>query len=120
MIERAPAGIRVIPRFHARLRGDAAFAARVVALRKANADNAPSGCMDLGELLGMGSVPIGAKQGDLILWNSLLPHGTLRNDSDQPRRAMFVSMSPVERLVSTARAHLKRTSSRPLTYSSAI
>ena len=36
---------------------------------------------------------------DMIVWNSLLPHGTGRNTAAEPRRAMFVCMTPVDRVV---------------------
>ncbi len=32
--------------------------------------------------------------GDLVIWNSLLPHGTSRNSSDKPRLAQYISMFP--------------------------
>ena len=60
--------------------------------------------MDLEELTGRRAVPIAGRAGDLIIWNSLLPHGTSKNVSSHPRRAMFVSMSPVARMVEAAAA----------------
>jgi len=33
-------------------------------------------------------------QGDLLIWNSLLPHGNTRNRSDVPRYAQYITMSP--------------------------
>lgn len=39
---------------------------------------------------------IETKAGDLLIWNSLLPHGTGRNDSDKPRLAQYISMSPAK------------------------
>lgn len=32
--------------------------------------------------------------GDLVIWHSLLPHGTARNTSDRPRLAQYISMFP--------------------------
>jgi ectoine hydroxylase-related dioxygenase (phytanoyl-CoA dioxygenase family) len=38
--------------------------------------------------------PVEAKAGDLVIWHSLLPHGTRRNDSRRPRLAQYISMFP--------------------------
>ena len=32
--------------------------------------------------------------GDLVIWNSLLPHGTSRNNASRPRLAQYISMFP--------------------------
>ena len=37
------------------------------------------------------------KAGDLLIWTSLLPHGTSPNRSDQPRFAQYISMFPAPR-----------------------
>lgn len=37
-----------------------------------------------------------AAKGDLIIWNSLLPHGAGKNQSDEPRIAQFIRMFPAE------------------------
>lgn len=39
---------------------------------------------------------IETKAGDLLIWNSLLPHGTGRNESDRPRLAQYISMFPAK------------------------
>jgi ectoine hydroxylase-related dioxygenase (phytanoyl-CoA dioxygenase family) len=39
---------------------------------------------------------VNAAEGDLIIWNSLLPHGAGINHSDQPRIAQFLRMFPAE------------------------
>ena len=39
-------------------------------------------------------VQVGGKAGDLIVWNSYLPHGNSRNSSDRPRLAQFLTMYP--------------------------
>ena len=39
-------------------------------------------------------VPIPGKAGDLLIWNSHLPHGSGRNDSDRLRLAQYMSMKP--------------------------
>jgi ectoine hydroxylase-related dioxygenase (phytanoyl-CoA dioxygenase family) len=39
-------------------------------------------------------VQVPAEQGDLILWESSLPHGTVGNLSSKPRLALYVSMFP--------------------------
>jgi len=36
------------------------------------------------------------KQGDLVIWNSLLPHGIRANRSDRSRIAQYISMSPAK------------------------
>lgn len=36
------------------------------------------------------------KAGDLVIWNSLLPHGIRANRSDRPRIAQYISMSPAK------------------------
>jgi hypothetical protein len=38
--------------------------------------------------------PISGKAGDLLIWNSLLPHGNGHNVSNRPRLAQFISMHP--------------------------
>lgn len=37
---------------------------------------------------------IPGKAGDLLIWNSMLPHGNSRNKSKQPRLAQYITMSP--------------------------
>jgi ectoine hydroxylase-related dioxygenase (phytanoyl-CoA dioxygenase family) len=32
--------------------------------------------------------------GDLVIWNSMLPHGTGRNNSTRPRLAQYITMFP--------------------------
>jgi len=44
------------------------------------------------DLTGFGITPIPARAGDLIIWNSLFPHGNGHNVSDRPRLAQYVSM----------------------------
>jgi ectoine hydroxylase-related dioxygenase (phytanoyl-CoA dioxygenase family) len=39
-------------------------------------------------------VEVPAGQGDLIVWESRMPHANSRNASDRPRLAFYVSMSP--------------------------
>lgn len=46
------------------------------------------------DLTGFEVVPIETKAGDLVIWHSLLPHGTRRNNSNRPRLAQYISMSP--------------------------
>jgi hypothetical protein len=40
-------------------------------------------------------VHVPARAGDLIVWNSRLPHGNSKNTSERPRLAFYVSMDPV-------------------------
>lgn len=39
---------------------------------------------------------IALKAGDLLIWNSLLPHGIRANRSDRPRIAQYIAMSPAK------------------------
>ena len=39
---------------------------------------------------------ISMKAGDLLIWNSLLPHGIRSNNSEKPRIAQYVSMVPCD------------------------
>jgi len=48
------------------------------------------------DLTGLVVEPIETKAGDLLIWNSLLPHGTGRNESDRPRLAQYISMFPAK------------------------
>jgi hypothetical protein len=42
--------------------------------------------------------------GDLLIWNSQLPHGVSANHSDRPRMAQYVSMSPAQENNAAARS----------------
>lgn len=46
------------------------------------------------DLTGFQITSIPARAGDLIIWNSLFPHGNGHNVSDRPRLAQYVSMFP--------------------------
>ena len=46
------------------------------------------------DLTGRSVVPIPGKAGDLLIWNSMLPHGNGHNRSSKPRLAQYISMSP--------------------------
>ncbi len=39
---------------------------------------------------------IETRAGDLLIWNSQLPHGVSPNQSDRPRLAQYISMSPAQ------------------------
>ena len=45
------------------------------------------------DLTDFGITVIPARAGDLIIWNSLFPHGNGHNVSDRPRLAQYISMS---------------------------
>ncbi|MEM7444167.1 MAG: phytanoyl-CoA dioxygenase family protein [Pseudomonadota bacterium] len=47
------------------------------------------------------------KAGDLIVWNSLLPHGIRANRSDRPRIAQYISMSPAKTDESVREARIR-------------
>jgi ectoine hydroxylase-related dioxygenase (phytanoyl-CoA dioxygenase family) len=40
-------------------------------------------------------VRVGALAGSLVIWNSLLPHGTGRNWANKPRLAQYIMMYPI-------------------------
>lgn len=90
-------GFRCVPGFSRRLRDEPTFAKTVAAWRHANGDNAPSGCKDLPEMTGMPCRTIAASKGDLVIWDSFLPHGNDSNRGNRPRLACFVSMAPCPR-----------------------
>lgn len=46
------------------------------------------------DLSGFKITPVPARAGDLIIWNTLLPHGNGHNVSDKPRLAQYISMFP--------------------------
>ena len=92
-------GLRVVAGFHRLLERDPQFARQWHETRQVLPDNGPGGCMDLAELSGLPVTQLAGRAGDLVVWNSLLPHGTGKNTALQPRRALFVSMTPVDRLV---------------------
>lgn len=46
------------------------------------------------DISGLDIQHIETRAGDLLIWNSLLPHGTGRNNSDRPRLAQYISMFP--------------------------
>lgn len=39
---------------------------------------------------------IAGNAGDMIIWNSALPHGPTRNESEHPRLAQYITMRPAE------------------------
>ena len=46
------------------------------------------------DLTGLEVRSIPGRAGDLLIWNSLLPHGNGENTSDRPRLAQYISMFP--------------------------
>ncbi|MBK9314171.1 MAG: phytanoyl-CoA dioxygenase family protein [Acidobacteria bacterium] len=48
------------------------------------------------EIDGFEVVQIETKAGDLMIWDSLLPHGIRPNRSNKPRLAMYISMFPAQ------------------------
>ena len=46
------------------------------------------------DISGYDLVGVEMQAGDLVIWNSQLPHGTSRNNSDRPRLAQYISMFP--------------------------
>jgi hypothetical protein len=48
------------------------------------------------DLTGLEVQQIGTRAGDLLIWDSRLPHGTSPNRSDRPRLAQYISMFPAD------------------------
>ena len=48
------------------------------------------------DMTGLELVPVEMNAGDLVIWHSLLPHGTGRNNSTRPRLAQYISMFPAK------------------------
>ena len=48
-------------------------------------------------------VNVETRAGDLLIWNSQLPHGTSPNTSSEPRLAQYLSMSPAQQANEQAR-----------------
>lgn len=55
------------------------------------------------DLAGLAVETVPTQAGDLIIWNSLLAHGTSPNTGDHPRFAQYISMSPAQQGNQTAR-----------------
>jgi len=55
------------------------------------------------DLSGLTVETIETQAGDLLIWNSQLPHGVSPNNSDRPRLAQYISMSPAQEQNETAR-----------------
>lgn len=51
---------------------------------------------DQPDLEGLEIQQVAAEAGDLIIWNSLLPHGNSLNTSNQPRWSQYILMTPAE------------------------
>ena len=48
------------------------------------------------DITGFNIVKVPARAGDLLIWNSLLPHGIRPNRSNRPRMAQYISMMPAQ------------------------
>ena len=55
------------------------------------------------DLSGLTVETIETRAGDLLIWNSQLPHGVSRNESAWPRLAQYISMSPAHEKNATVR-----------------
>ncbi len=74
-------GLQVVPGFHRRFED-------WVKTQPADRDpRAP-------DMTGLELESLAMQAGDLVIWHSLLPHGTGRNNSSRPRLAQYISMSP--------------------------
>ena len=82
-------GFHCIPRFHNHFRD---WAARCHA-----GEITPPDVLNDAELMARYPVKrVVANEGDLVIWHSLLPHGSSVNTSDSPRIAQFLTMFPPE------------------------
>jgi len=74
-------GLQVVPGFHRRFD-------EWVKTQPADRDpRAP-------DMRGLELKSLAMKAGDLVIWHSLLPHGTGRNNSSRPRLAQYITMFP--------------------------
>ena len=48
------------------------------------------------DMAGLEVKTVATRAGDLLIWNSQLPHGVSPNRSNQPRLAQYISMSPAQ------------------------
>ena len=48
------------------------------------------------DMTGLDLTPVETQAGDLLIWNSQLPHGVSPNTADRPRLAQYISMSPAQ------------------------
>src|SRR4029077_5129210 len=48
------------------------------------------------DLHALGSMPIGGRAGDLVIWHHALPHGSRPNRGTQPRMVQYIAMFPTE------------------------
>lgn len=46
------------------------------------------------DLRALGAVPIAGRAGDLVIWDSRLPHGSSPNDAQRPRIVQYINMRP--------------------------
>lgn len=74
-------GLQVVPGFHRR------FDEWV---KTQPADRDPR----IPDMTGLELKSLAMKAGDLVIWHSLLPHGTGRNNSTRPRLAQYITMFP--------------------------
>ncbi len=74
-------GLQVVPGFHRRFEQW---------VKTQPADRDPR----LPDMTGLELKSLPMRAGDLVIWHSLLPHGTGRNNSTRPRLAQYISMFP--------------------------
>lgn len=73
--------LTLVPGFHQRIND------WVDALRNAKVPPAE-------ELHALGSVPVGGKAGDMVIWHQFLPHGSRPNTAAQPRIVQYINYAP--------------------------
>ena len=57
------------------------------------------------DLESLGAQPVPGKAGDLIIWNSALPHGSSANTATDPRVVQYITMFPSGEYDEDARNH---------------
>ena len=76
-------GLQVVPEFHRRFEEW---------VKTQPADRDPR----LPDMTGLELKSLAMNAGDLVIWHSLLPHGTGRNNSSRPRLAQYITMFPAK------------------------
>ncbi len=76
-------GLQVVPGFHQRFEEW---------VKTQPADRDPR----LPDMTGLELTSLSMNAGDLVIWHSLLPHGTGRNNSTRPRLAQYITMFPAK------------------------
>ena len=80
-VSEAAGGLQLIPGFHSQFNDW---------VKTQPADRDPR----IPDIAGLALKSVEMNAGDLVIWHSLLPHGTGRNDATRPRLAQYITMFP--------------------------